>query len=254
MTTAQPFGRYLINQHMPKGYTVNSALGKKSLNQSMNQLARQDPHLYVNTISNLKQLGDRLATQEGLSVGLDDIQPEYSRRDSIIRTAQQQFNKATSDSRRRSIVEATHKKILDSTMKHKGSLTQQVKSGARGSPIQYMKTVGSPVYARDPKGKVAPWLITKSYSEGLSPADYYVAGNEAIMDTVKSNTSVSEPGELSRILINNMSDLIVTEDDCGTHNGILMDPKNPDAVDRYLAKSAGPFRHNTLITNLVQPT
>jgi len=253
MTTAQPFGRYLINQHMPKGYTVNSALGKKSLNQSMNQLARQDPHLYVNTISNLKQLGDRLATQEGLSVGLDDIQPEYSRRDSIIRTAQQQFNKATSDSRRRSIVEATHKKILDSTMKHKGSLTQQVKSGARGSPIQYMKTVGSPVYARDPKGKVAPWLITKSYSEGLSPADYYVAGNEAIMDTVKSNTSVSEPGELSRILINNMSDLIVTEDDCGTHNGILMDPKNPDAVDRYLAKSVGPFKHNTLITNLIQP-
>ena len=143
MTMAQPFGRYLINQYMPKGYTVNSGLGKKNLNQSMNQLARQDPHLYVNTISNLKRLGDRLATTEGLSVGLDDIQPEYRRRDAIIRGAQQQFNKATSDSRRRAIVEATHKKVLDTTMRHPGSLTQQVKSGARGSPVQYMKTVGS---------------------------------------------------------------------------------------------------------------
>lgn len=253
MDDAQPFGRYLINQYMPKGYTVNSALSKKSLNQAMNQLARNDPHQYVNTISNLKRLGDRLATQEGLSVGLDDIQPEYTRRDAILRSAQQQFNKATSDSRRRAIVEATHKKILDATMEHRGSLTQQVKSGARGSPVQYMKTVGSPVYARDPKGNVAPWLITKSYSEGLTPADYYVAGNEAIMDTVKSNTAVSEPGELSRILINNMSDLIITEDDCGTQNGILMDPKSPDVIDRYLARSAGPFGRNTLITSLNQP-
>ncbi len=253
MAVEQPFGRYLINQHMPKGFTVNSAVGKKNLNQSMNRLARQDAGLYVNTISNLKRLGDQVATQEGLSVGLDDIQPEYSRRDGIIRSAQQQFNKATSDTKRRSIVESTHQKILDSTIKHRGSLTRQVKSGARGKPVQHMKIVGSPVYARDPNGKVAPWLITKSYSEGLSPADYYVAGNEAIMDTVKSNTSVAEPGELSRILVNNMSDLIITEDDCGTHNGILMDPKSPDAVDRYLAKSVGPFRKNTLVTSLNQP-
>jgi DNA-directed RNA polymerase subunit beta' len=253
MATDQPFGRYLINQHMPKGFTINSGIGKKSLSQSMNQLARQDPGLYVNTISNLKRLGDTLATQEGLSVGLDDIEPEYSKRDAILRSAKQQFRSATTDTRRRAIVEAAHGKILDSTMKHRGSLTQQVKSGARGNPVQYMKTVGSPVYARDPKGKVAPWLIERSYSEGLSAADYYVAGNEAIMDTVKSQTSVSEPGELGRILINNMSDLIVTEDDCGTNNGIPMDPKNPDAVDRYLAKSVGPFRAGTLITSLNQP-
>ena len=253
MPVDQPFGRYLINQYMPKGFTVNTELSKKSLDQSMNRLAHQDPHVYVNTISNLKRLGDNLATQEGLSIGLDDIQPDYRRRDTILRKAQQQFNRASSDSRRREIIESAHKKVLDATMKHTGSMTQQVRSGARGSPVQYMKTVGSPVYARDPKGKIAPWLIRKSYSEGLSPADYYVAGNEAIMDTVKSNTSVSEPGELSRILINNMSDLIVTEDDCGTHNGILMDPKSPDAVDRYLAKSAGAFRHNTLVTSLNQP-
>jgi DNA-directed RNA polymerase subunit beta' len=49
-----------------------------------------------------------------------------------------------------------------------------------------------------------------------------------------------------------MSDLIITEDDCGTQNGILIDAKDPDALDRYLARNIGNFPRNTLITPLIQ--
>lgn len=252
MAEGQPFGRWLLNTQLPSGFKVNSPVGKKRLNQMMNDLARKDPAQYTTTIAGLKRLGDELATQEGLSIGLDDIEPEYRKRDAQMRPFRQKFQAARTTEQKRQILEQLHGKITDAAMKHRGSLTQQVQSGARGSPTQYMKIVGSPVYARDANGKVTPWLIPRSYSEGLSAADYWAAGNEAISDTIKSNTAVSEPGELSKILINNMNDIVVTEQDCGTVNGILMDPKNPDVQDRYLARSEGGVRKDTLISPQVQ--
>lgn len=250
MTT---LGRFLLNEHLPEGYRVTGSIGKKEFGKSMNALAKRDPITYAQVIPRLKRVGDTLATQEGLSVGLDDITPDYVERNKLLNPLQQQFNRAPNDAKRREIVEKAHNKMLNLALKHKGSMTQQVLSGARGSPVQYQKIVTSPAYARNSKNEVTPWLLNKSYSEGLSPAGYWVAGNEAIMDTIKSNTAVAEPGELSKILVNNMNDILITEDDCGTQNGIMIDPKAPDAVDRYLAKGVGAFRRNTLVTPQIQP-
>lgn len=252
MAESQPFGRFLLNEQLPTGFKINSPVGKKRLNQMMNTLAKKDPALYTNTITSLKRVGDEVATQEGLSIGLNDIAPDYRKRDAALRPYVDQFKRATTDTQRRKAAEQAFTRMLDSTMHHSGSMTKQVQSGARGSPTQYMKIVGSPVYARDANGKVTPWLIERSYSEGLSPADYYAAGNEAIMDTIKSSTSVSEPGELSKILINNMNDIVITESDCGTTNGILMSAKSPDVIDRYLARSEAGVQGGTLITPQVQ--
>jgi DNA-directed RNA polymerase subunit beta' len=249
----QTFGRFLVNETLPTGYKISGAVSKKSLNTMMNDLARNDPSQYVNTIPRLKQIGDTLATQEGLSVGLDDIEPEYGRRDRVMASFDKKFKQATTDTQRKAIVEQAQIKIQDVSMSHPGEMVKQVRGGARGKPVQFSSIVGSPVYARDNKGSTTPWLIKKSYSEGLSPADYFVAGNESVQNTIKVYTAVAEPGELSKVLISNMSDITITEDDCGTNNGIPIDPKNPDAVDRYLARNEGPYSRNTLVTPIMQP-
>ena len=69
---SEPFGRYLINKHLPSGYRVTKAMSKGEFRNMMNVLAREDPQTYVRTISELKHRGDELSTTEGLSVGLDD--------------------------------------------------------------------------------------------------------------------------------------------------------------------------------------
>ncbi|RKY27481.1 MAG: hypothetical protein DRP83_02300, partial [Planctomycetota bacterium] len=248
----QTLGQILLNQHIPKGYQLSGESGKKELRQKMNELARKDPVAYVKTITDLKREGDSIATLEGLSVGLDDIAPDYTMRNRVLRPYETAFDKATTDKQRRRIAEEAQDKMLSIATKHPGSMTQQVKSGARGKPVQYMKIIASPAAARDPYGYTEPWLIRKSYSEGLKPSDYWVAGNEAILDTIKSTVSVSEPGELSKILVSNMADALITEEDCGTHNGILMDVTDPNIVDRYLARDTNRYRRNTLITSMVQ--
>lgn len=252
MPVTTTLGRHLLNNALPEGHRIEAQTGKKALGKIMSDLAQNDPHTYVKAISNLKKVGDQLATLEGLSVGLDDIEPDYKNRDAALHPHLLRFNAAANDEKKREVVEAAQADVLKHVSSHPGTMTQQVRSGARGSPIQYMKIVGSPVYARNAAGKTEPWMIRRSYSEGLKPSDYWVAGNEAILDTIKSTVSVSEPGELAKILVSNMQNIIVTEDDCGTHNGILMAADSSDVVDRFLARDVGGFKRGTLVTPSVQ--
>ena len=76
MAQVETFGRYLLNDTLPDQYRIKGPITKKELKATMGTLARKDPHLYSTTITNLKKRGDEIATLEGLSIGLDDIEPE----------------------------------------------------------------------------------------------------------------------------------------------------------------------------------
>jgi hypothetical protein len=179
---------------------------------------------------------------------LDDITPDYKVRDKQMAPLRRQFENATTDTARRAIVEQAQKSLLDITDKHQGSLTLQVKSGARGNMVQHAKMLTGLGYARDPNGKAIPWLINQSYSEGLTPANHWATTGESMMDVIKTYTAISEPGELSKKLVAGMADAVITSMDCGTHNGIPVRTTSTDAVDRYLAGDAGPFKKGTLVT------
>ena len=247
------FGHMLVNDLLPEKHKITGPLSKKSFYKMLDTMSREDPEEYVRIVPQLKRLGDSLATTEGLSIGLDDIAPNYKDRNDTLAPFIKRFDAAKTDKARQDIAEEAQPHMQESAMRHPGSMTMQVRSGARGKPTQYSAIISSPTYARSGKGHVEPWLIRKSYSEGLTPADNWVAGSEAILNTISSSTSVSEPGELAKLLVSNMSDIVITEDDCGTTNGVFVDVLSPSAVDRYLAKDVGGFKHNTLITSLNQP-
>ncbi len=253
MPQVETFGRHLLNETLPEQYKIKGAINKKELKNRMIHLARTDPQLYSSTITNLKHRGDELATLEGLSIGLDDITPEYAKRDKFMAPLRRSFQNASTDKRRKEVAVEAQDRLTRSIDKHPGSLTLQVKSGARGNTTQYANMVGGVGYARDPKGGVLPWMIEKSYSEGLKSADYWATTNQSMMDVIKTYTAISEPGEMAKKLVAGMSDLVVTEDDCGSQNGVKLPATSADVVDRYLAKDTGPFKQNTLITPILQP-
>jgi len=253
MPQVETLGRYLINDTLPSKYRVTGPINKKELKSRMNTLARTDPHLYATTITNLKHRGDELSTLEGLSIGLDDITPEYNKRNKLMAPLLKSFQQATTDKRRKDVAIEAQGRLTKSVDTHPGSLTLQVKSGARGNTTQYASMVSGLGYARDPKGGVLPWMIERSYAEGLKPADYWATTNQSMMDVIKTYTAISEPGELSKKLVSGMADLVITEDDCGTQNGVKLKATSADVIDRYLAGNVGSFKHNTLVTPILQP-
>lgn len=247
----QPLGHYLLNSLLPEHHKVTGPLVKKDIEAKMVALAKEDPEKYVKIVSNLKQLGDDISTLQGISVGLDDITPQYKQRDALLRPAASSLLNAKTRAEKEKIIIDAQQRIAEHTKEHPGSMTAMALSGARGNIVQLAKTVSSPVATTDAHGNIHPWIIEKSYAEGLSAADHWIAGNQARQDTVKTYTAIAEPGDMSKILINNMYPMVITQDDCGTHNGIAMNSSDSNIVDRFLSREQHGHPYNTLVTKAV---
>lgn len=228
-------GHHLLEDVIPTGYRPTGAYTKGALFKQMLRLAKENPDLYAKTIVKVKNVGDELATMEGISVGLDDIAPIYADRNAILNPAIKRIQNAKTREARQSIVSQTQAKMVDYAKTHPGTMGDMARSGGRGNLVQLMKAVGSPVAANDEQDRVQPWLITRSYSEGLKPSEWWAANREARMAAAKSTIEVSEPGDLSKIIVNNISDQVVTMHDCGTRNGVRLSVDSPEIVDRYRA-------------------
>jgi DNA-directed RNA polymerase subunit beta' len=233
---------------LPDKYKITGPVTAKSLHDSMVSLAKEDPQLYAHVVHKLKQRGDEIATLEGISVGLDDIRPEYAARDAILNPVIKAFNATKNPKEQVKLVVDAQKKLLDYTKQHKGSMTEMAATGARGSFPQLMKMIGTPLASQLPGKDVTPWLVTKSYSEGLSPADYWVMAPESRANSIATTVSTAEPGEMAKVLVANMTSQVITQHDCGTHNGVRMMIDDPHSIDRYLASEQHGQAHNTLVT------
>jgi hypothetical protein len=247
MADENTFGRFLLNEALPDDMHFDGPVTKKDLQRQMKSYAQRDPKGYVQTVVKLKKVGDDVATWEGLSVGLDDIQPDYTRRDPIIKDALRRVAATNSVAQKRKILNETEKKIVKLTGSHPSDMTLMAKSGGRGSIPQLMKTVSSPIAATDTHGEIEPWLITKSYAEGLNPADAWVTGAEARRGVIASTGAVVEPGSVSKVVTTNMQNLVITKADCGTSEGMML-PVSDQIEDRYLARPVAGYIRNTLIT------
>jgi DNA-directed RNA polymerase subunit beta' len=241
-------GHLLINDALPPDYKVEGAVNNKALHKSMARLARENPALYVDTITQLKRRGDEIATLEGISVGLDDIRPLYAERNRVVEEASRRFF-GTHDQKERvqAIVDA-QVKLLDQTKTHPSSMTGMATFGARGNLAQLMKIVATPLASQVPGKAITPWLITRSYSEGLRPADYWVAAPEARANNIATTVATSEPGEMAKLLVANLTTHVITKTDCGTRSGIRMKLDDPHLIDRHLAGDQQGFPHDTLLT------
>jgi len=242
------FGHFLLNEAIPKSYRPEGAYTKRKLQSNMIRLAKDDPENYVKIITEVKRLGDDFATREGVSVGLDDIAPLYAKRNAITLPALKAIRKAKSRGERQKIIADTQSKLIDYAVTHPGTMGDMVRAGSRGAPLQLMRAVGAPAAASDEKDNLQPWLTVRSYSEGLRPSEWWATNREARMAAVKTNIEVTEPGDLSKILVNNTSHQVVIEHDCGTKNGLSFSADDPDILDRFLVRTAGTIQGNTLIT------
>ena len=246
-------GHYLINDSLPEKYRVKGPITSKELHNLIVGLAKEDPDQYVKSVSELKRRGDEISTLEGVSVSLDDITPEYEKRDAIINPLIKKLDGITDKTERMKAVIEAQNKLLDYTKKHPGSMTAMALSGARGNPAQLMKIIGSPLVANDERRGMSNIIIRRSYAEGLSPAEYWTTTPEARANNVATVVSVSKPGEMAKVLVANMVDLTISMVDCGTSNGVRLSVDDPHALDRHLAVGEHGYPKNTLVTpQLVQ--
>ena len=239
----QTFGQLMINHKLPEEYKFHGVAGKKEIYKNLTGMAKKDPYKYGEYAQHIKNTGDFFATNQGITVGLDDIEPDYKARDKIINSAKKDLrNLKTFRSKQERLIRA-QEEGLNLTKKHRGSLTQMADSGGRGSYGQLLKTLVAPITTKSADDTPSDFLMSKSYSEGITPSEFWMGAVEARRETTKGRVSVSLPGDSSKQLINVLNKVAVTKEDCGTKNGLQMDTNDHNIIGRFTAGD------NVLITD-----
>ncbi|MBE6381479.1 MAG: DNA-directed RNA polymerase subunit beta' [Lentisphaerae bacterium] len=268
VTTA---GRVVFNNVWPKemGFwndkCSKSTIGKLILD--CHKVAGHD--VAVGSIDKLKELGYRFATFSGASMGLKDmIRPED--KDAEIAKArkeadkvQQQFQQGiiTDGERHNKIVDiwsATTEKVGDELYKtidknirpdnrnptELNPVYMFVDSKARGSKLQIRQLAGMRGLMANPSGDIIERPITASFREGLSVLEYFISSHGARKGLADTALKTADAGYLTRKLVDVSQDVIITQEDCNTVNGIEVeaiiegDEVKVSLGDRVLGRTA----------------
>ena len=104
------------------------------------------------------------------------------------------------------------------------SVYMMADSGARGSPAQIRQLAGMRGLMAKPDGSIIETPITANFREGLSVLQYFTSTHGARKGLADTALKTANSGYLTRRLVDVAQDVVVTEDDCGTTEGLMMTP------------------------------
>ncbi|CAK0741679.1 RNA polymerase subunit beta' [Gammaproteobacteria bacterium] len=255
---ATTVGRALLSDILPEGLPfeiINKPLGKKQISHLVNQCYRRlGLKETVVFADQLMYMGFRMATRAGISIGIDDMMVP-SDKASILETAERAIKQieneyvsgAISKSERYSKVvdiwtrtnDAVAKAMMDKLGKEditdrQGQITSQpsfnsiymmADSGARGNATQIRQLAGMRGLMSKPDGSIIENAITANFREGLDVLQYFISTHGARKGLADTALKTANSGYLTRRLVDVAQDMVVLQQDCGTHHGLLMTPQ-----------------------------
>ncbi|MAB81354.1 MAG: DNA-directed RNA polymerase subunit beta' [Planctomycetes bacterium] len=241
---ATTIGRAIFNDILPPGMPFyNYELDKKrvaALISDCHRLLGRDATLRL--LDDLKDLGFKSATRAGLSFAKDDMRVPKSKSDIIDETQgtidkiEKAFGKGviTEGERYLKIIDLwTHAreslgqdliKVLREDVREGDSYVNpiycMVSSGARGSIDQIRQLAGMRGLMAKPSGEIIETPIKANFREGLKVLEYFSSTHGARKGLADTALKTADAGYLTRKLTDVAQNVVVTQDDCGTPNGI----------------------------------
>ncbi|MCX7110782.1 MAG: DNA-directed RNA polymerase subunit beta' [Proteobacteria bacterium] len=150
-------------------------------------------------------------------------------------------------------------KEVETTIQQKSfnSIYMMADSGARGSAAQIRQLAGMRGLMAKPDGSIIETPITANFREGLDVLQYFISTHGARKGLADTALKTANSGYLTRRLVDVAQDLVITEDDCGTNDGLLMTPliEGGDVVEplaeRVLGRVLAEDTHNPATGELV---
>lgn len=234
-------GRVIFNNIVPKelGFQ-NYSLPKKKMSDLVLQCYKKvGLEATVRFLDKLKNLGFGESTKSGLSLGVVDvyvpvnkekiIEDAHKRVDIVKR--QYEDGVITEGERRSKVIsiwtevsdvlsEELFKAIAKPTATGMNPLFMMMDSGARGNKSQVKQLGALRGLMATPSGEIIESPITSNFREGLSVLEYFISSHGARKGLADTALKTADSGYLTRRLVDVSQDVIITEADCGTLNGI----------------------------------
>ena len=250
-------GRVVLWRIVPDGLPfdlVNQSMTKKAISRLLNECYRE-VGLKATVIlgDQLMYTGFEYSTRSGSSIGVNDFEiPEAKARivaaadaevveiekqyASGLVTQGEKYNKVidiwsrANDLVSKSMMEGLSKEAVinrdgeEELQDSFNSVYIYADSGARGSPAQIRQLAGMRGLMAKPDGSIIETPITANFREGLNVLQYFISTHGARKGLADTALKTANSGYLTRRLVDVAQDLVITEDDCGTDQGLLMTP------------------------------
>jgi len=250
-------GRILVWDIMPEGMAfelVNKPLVKKAISRLIDICYRhvglKDTVIFADQ---LMYMGFAYSTRSGASIGVndfvipdekdeiiakadDEVQDIETQFASGLVTAGEKYNKVidiwsrANDVVAKSMMEVISKETVtnrdgeEEEQDSFNSVFMMADSGARGSPAQIRQLAGMRGLMARPDGSIIETPITANFREGLNVLQYFISTHGARKGLADTALKTANSGYLTRRLVDVAQDVVITDTDCGTTNGLTMTP------------------------------
>lgn len=261
-------GNLLINSALPEDLrSYNHILDKGGLQDLLRQVAERYPERYKEISHKLAMIGAEAASETGgFSPSLEHFRKAAAGRKYTqqLRAAVQAIaddDRLDDKSRRERIIKAVGaaqepqmREILEESLGENNPLALQIVSGARGNKMNLASLRGADLLYNDARDNVIPLPVLRSYSEGLTPSEYFSGTYGARRGIVGVKLAVANAGYLGKRANQVAHRLVVTAHDADDADGepslrgLPVDTSDMDSAGALLAQAAGGYPRNTVLT------
>ena len=163
-----------------------------------------------------------LEIQEQFQAGLVTAGERYNKVIDIWASANEQVAKAMMENLSKETVLTA--KGEEATQDSFNSVYMMADSGARGSAAQIRQLAGMRGLMAKPDGSIIETPIVANFREGLNVLQYFISTHGARKGLADTALKTANSGYLTRRLVDIAQDLVITEEDCGSEEGLLVTP------------------------------
>jgi len=231
-------GRVIFNQILPPEFGfVNVELNKSKVGEIVAECYKRFGHQRtIQLLDDIKKFGFEYSTLGGISIGINDLKIPKDKGE-VIKESKEEVGKVEDQYRKGIITDSERKsKIIDiwthttdkiSDLLFKGMepfnpIFMMADSGARGSRLQVRQLAGMRGLMAKPSGEIIESPITANFREGLTVLEYFISTHGARKGLADTALKTADAGYLTRRLVDVAQEVITTELDCGTLNGITV--------------------------------
>jgi len=239
-------GRVLFKEELPDFILlqdVNKDQDKGSVGDVIADCYAKHGHTKtVELLDTLKRAGFKYASVAGISIGITDMLVPVEKddlitaaKDEVTRIDEMYQNGLITEGERYNKVidqwttttEAVSTAMLDAMAANEqgfSGIYLMLTSGARGTKQQIRQLAAMRGLMAKPSGDIIESPITSNFREGLTVLEYFISSHGARKGLADTALKTADAGYLTRRLVDVAQDVVVEENDCGTLNGIWVEP------------------------------
>ncbi len=220
-------------------YEIDFVAGKKELGKIIDRCIRiNGTNKTAVVLDNIKSLGFKYSTKGAITIGITDMTiPEVKQRyleetDRKVDEIEKHYRNGlyNKEERKSAIITAWNKTTEDiknaliNSLDRFNPVYMMSQSGARGNINQIRQLAGMRGLMADTSGETLEIPIRSNFREGLNVLEYFISTHGARKGLADTALRTADSGYLTRRLVDVSQDVIIREDDCGTTDGIEIQP------------------------------